>query len=80
MPSIRNLPNPGIEPVSSALAGGFFTAETPRAAFIPQAHGPKGERSPFTFLFLLDLVFSGVSTASARLAPLSADTVGLSAS
>ena len=24
-PSLRDLPNPGIEPVSPALAGGFFT-------------------------------------------------------
>ena len=26
-PSPGDLPNPGIEPMSSALAGGFFTAE-----------------------------------------------------
>ena len=26
---IRDLPGPGIEPVSPALAGGFFTAEPP---------------------------------------------------
>ena len=26
----RDLPNPGIKPASSALAGGFFTSETSR--------------------------------------------------
>ena len=30
-------PNPGIRPVSPALAGGFFTAETPRKLFL--GHG-----------------------------------------
>ena len=29
-PSPGDLPNPGIQPVSLALAGGFFTAEPPR--------------------------------------------------
>ena len=28
-PTPRDLPDPGIEPVSPALAGGFFTAEPP---------------------------------------------------
>ena len=28
-PSLRDLPNQGVEPVSPALAGGFFTAEPP---------------------------------------------------
>ena len=28
-PPLGNLPNPGIEPTSSALAGGFFTTEPP---------------------------------------------------
>ena len=28
-PSPEDLPNPGTEPVSPALAGGFFTAEPP---------------------------------------------------
>ena len=28
-PSPEDLPNPGIEPTSPALAGGFFTTETP---------------------------------------------------
>ena len=28
-PSPGDLPNPGIEPASPALAGGFFTVETP---------------------------------------------------
>ena len=28
-PSPGNLPDPGIEPMSPALAGGFFTAELP---------------------------------------------------
>ena len=28
-PSPGDLPNPGIEPMSPALAGGFFTAEPP---------------------------------------------------
>jgi len=28
-PSPGDLPDPGIEPTSSALAGGFFTAESP---------------------------------------------------
>ena len=29
LPSPRDLPNPGIEPVSPALAGRFFTVEQP---------------------------------------------------
>ena len=29
IPSLGDLPNPGIEPVSPALAGGFFTTEPP---------------------------------------------------
>ena len=29
-PSPGDLPNPGIKPESPALAGGFFTIETPR--------------------------------------------------
>ena len=29
-PSAEDLPNPGIEPASPELAGGFFTTETPR--------------------------------------------------
>jgi len=29
-PSSGDLPDPGIEPVSPALAGGFFTTEPPR--------------------------------------------------
>ena len=33
-PSPGNLPNPGIKSVSLALAGGFFTAETPRNTYI----------------------------------------------
>ena len=28
-PSLGDLPNPGIKPVSPALAGGFFTTEPP---------------------------------------------------
>ena len=33
-PSLRDLPNPGIEPVSPALAGGFFTHWTIRKAHV----------------------------------------------
>ena len=29
-PSLEDLPNPGIEPVSPTLVGGFFTTEPPR--------------------------------------------------
>ena len=29
MPSSRGLPDPGMEPESSALAGGFFTTDLP---------------------------------------------------
>ena len=29
LPSLGNLPNPGTEPTSSALAGGFCTTEPP---------------------------------------------------
>ena len=29
VPSPGDLPDPGIEPLSPALAGGFFTAESP---------------------------------------------------
>ena len=32
-PSPRDLPNPGIEPMSPALAGGFFTTEPPGSPF-----------------------------------------------
>ena len=31
----RDLPNPGIEPVYLALAGGFFTTEPPGKPFLP---------------------------------------------
>ena len=39
LPSPGDLPNPGIEPASPALAGGFFTTEPPGK---PQGggHGP----------------------------------------
>ena len=33
-PSPRDLPGPGIEPNSPALAGRFFTAEPPRCPFM----------------------------------------------
>ena len=33
-PSPRNLPYPGIEPMSPALAGGFFTTEPPGKSII----------------------------------------------
>ena len=33
MPSSGDLPDPGIKPVSPALAGGFFTAEPPGSPF-----------------------------------------------
>ena len=29
IPSLRDLPNPGIKPLSPVLAGGFFTSEPP---------------------------------------------------
>ena len=32
-PSLEDLPDPGIKPVSSALAGGFFTTELPGKPF-----------------------------------------------
>ena len=32
-PSPGDLPNPGIEPASPALAGGFFTTEPPRKPY-----------------------------------------------
>ena len=35
-PPPGDLPNPGIEPVSSALAGGFFIAEPPCVYTIPK--------------------------------------------
>ena len=46
-PSPGDLPNPGIEPVSLALAGGFFTAEPPgnqlkRDAFVSGALPTRG--------------------------------------
>ena len=34
LPSPGDLPNPGIEPMSPALAGGFFTTEPPGKPFI----------------------------------------------
>ena len=33
-PSSGGLPNPGIKPVSSTLAGGFFTTESPGKSLI----------------------------------------------
>ena len=33
-PSPGDLPNPGIEPVSPALAGGFFTTEPPEKPMV----------------------------------------------
>ena len=32
-PPLEDLPDPGIEPESPALAGGFFTTETPVKSF-----------------------------------------------
>ena len=32
-PPLEELPDPGIQPESSALAGGFFTTETPGNSF-----------------------------------------------
>ena len=37
-PSPRDLPDPGIEPASPALAGGFFTTEPPGKPFYPSSH------------------------------------------
>ena len=34
-PSLEDLPNPGIEPASPALAGGFFTIEPPGKPTLP---------------------------------------------
>ena len=34
-PSPRDLPDPGIEPMSPALAGGFYTTEPPENPHIP---------------------------------------------
>ena len=33
-PSPGDLPNPGIKPISAALAGGFFTTEPPGKPFL----------------------------------------------
>ena len=38
LPSLGGLPNPGIEPASPALAGGFFTPEPPRKPLSGRAH------------------------------------------
>ena len=37
-PSPGYLPNPGLEPVSLALAGGFFTTEPPGSPSIPNGY------------------------------------------
>ena len=37
-PSPGDLPDPGIEPASAALAGGFFTTEPPGKPFYPSSH------------------------------------------
>ena len=37
-PSLGDLPDPGIEPVSPALAGGFFTTEPPGKPHDVYAH------------------------------------------
>ena len=35
VPSPGHLPNPGVEPMSPALADGFFTTEPPGKPFVP---------------------------------------------
>ena len=47
-PSPGNLPDPGIEPVSPALAGGFFTTEPPGT--VPIILGYEILREDLTFL------------------------------
>ena len=42
-PSPRDLPDPGMEPASPALAGGFFTAEPPRKPKC-KVIGPKSQQ------------------------------------
>ena len=39
----RGSPNPGIEPVSPTLAGGFFTTEPPGKPILPSAKGVLGD-------------------------------------
>ena len=41
-PSPGDLPNPGIEPTTAALAGGFFRTERPGEIFFPAEANPKG--------------------------------------
>ena len=38
-PPLGNLPNPGIKPVSPALAGGFFTTDPPGKPLQPSYPG-----------------------------------------
>ena len=45
---IRNLPGPGIEPVSSALAGGFLTTGPPGWSYIQLVN-------PFQLIFVYDV-------------------------
>ena len=55
-PPSGDLPNPGIEPLSAALAGGFFTAEPP---------GKPQERPPLQMEGFSLTAVSGLSTSYA---------------
>ena len=50
-PSPRDLPNPGIEPMSPALAGGFFITELPGSPRVVRRHHFISFPPRFTFLF-----------------------------
>ena len=49
--SPEGLPDPGIKPVSPALAGGFFTTEPPGSHTLP--HVKRGQIPVFLFCFVL---------------------------
>ena len=53
IPSPGDLPDPGIKPVSPALAGGFFTAEPPGK---PEMHIPLDRTIPSLGIYIYTLI------------------------
>ena len=79
MPSLRESSQPRYWTCISCIGRWFFTAEPPGSLHPPSTVSQRRAASSFTSLLLRDLVFFWGAHRPARLAPLSADTVGLSA-